>query len=448
MKNSLIIVCLVALVSAPILAGCASNSTTPTPTPSTSTTATPTTTATPSSTPTPTVTPPATGGKLELKMGVMMPLTGALNTLGPDMQKGAQLAIKEINDASATTGLHITEYDEDDKTTDSAGAPNTLARLVGNGVTVVAGPCCSGVTAAILDKAIESGVVISSPSATSPSLTLSRDNQGYFWRVSPSDAVQGKVLANVVKDDSIASVAMIYVNNAYGTGLKTVFTDSFGASKVLGTPQAYNEVNSGDFSAQVTAVCGTSAQGLVIFGYITDGANMLKEMSKQGCLSKFKIYGSEGLYNSATDKGLPATAGKDSAGNFLANGVKGTNPESGNTTVFNAKFKAAYSHDPAQYSAESYDAVMYLALGALKAGSVKAADIKEHMLEIANAPGTKCSSFAACATLIKTGADVDYQGAAHDFEFDANHEPKTGIYDVWQVQSDGTTKIVATGKSA
>src|SRR5690242_5757382 len=103
MRNHLIFVCLIALVAAPVLAGCASNNTSPSPS------ATPTSTASPSMTPTPTMTP-VTGKSMELKMGVLMPLTGALNTLGPDMQKGAQLAIKDVNDATATTGLSIKEF--------------------------------------------------------------------------------------------------------------------------------------------------------------------------------------------------------------------------------------------------------------------------------------------------------------------------------------------------
>lgn len=229
---------------------------------------------------------PITPQTLELKLGLMMPLSGALGTLGPDMQKGAELAIKEVNDATATTSLKITSFAEDDKTSDKAAITGTFDKLVGQGVTAIVGPCCSGVTGAILDKAVQNGVVIASPSATSPALTLDRTNNGYFWRVSPSDAVQGKVLADIVKADGVKSVTIIYVNNPYGSGLNKVFTQAFGADSVK-TAQAYNEQNSGDFASQVTSVCGSSkADALIIFGYIDDGANILKEMQKQGCIAK------------------------------------------------------------------------------------------------------------------------------------------------------------------
>src|SRR5439155_1311675 len=111
----------------------------------------------------------------------------------------------------------------------------TFDKLVGEGVTAIAGPCCSGVTGALLDKAMQNQVVIASPSATSPALTIGRTdptNGGYFWRVSSSDAIQGKVLSNVVSGASVNTVSIIYVNNAYGTGLNKVFTDTYGSSKI------------------------------------------------------------------------------------------------------------------------------------------------------------------------------------------------------------------------
>ncbi|GEM_PF-2638550 len=445
-SKRILFIAALALVGAPILAGCATNNTTTTPTSSTTTSSTPVS-STPTSTPvtsTPVITTPSTT-PLELKLGVFMPLTGALNTLGPDMRDGALLAVDEIN--AANLGLHITTDVKDDGTTDSSGDPNKFNQFAGEGVTAVVGPCCSGVTASVLDLAVQNQIVVASPSATSPTLTLDRDNQGFFWRVSPSDAVQGKVDAAIVKNDNNTKVVIIYVNNAYGNGLNKVFTQTFGASNVV-TAQAYNEQNTGDFSSQVTAVCQKTADALVIFGYINDGANILKEMQKQSCLSKFKIYGSEGLYSSESSAGLPTKAGQDSSGNWLAAGIKGTNPQSGNLSAFNAKFKAKYGHDPQQYSAESYDGVMYIALAALKAGSVKGDDIQKQMLTIANPPGTSCQAFAECALLVKAGTDIDYKGYAHDFQFDDKHEPKTGIYSEWQVQTDGTTKIIATDLTA
>lgn len=441
MKNKRIVfLSAVALLAAPVLAGCAANNGNG-----------------------------GTGGgdngddqvDLTMTMGTMMPLTGALSDLGEGMQNGAKLAAKQINDANV--GLRITQLHEDDKTTDSAGAPNVFQRLVGNGATGVAGPCCSGVTAAILDKAVESEVVVASPSATSPALTLERENNGFFWRVSPSDAVQGKVLAQLVADDEVHTVNMLIVNNAYGNGLAKVFQETFptlvtGSGVGGATGGVVTKVEKIDESAEtvpssaVTSICtgaGTPAlDAIVIVAYINQGAALLKEMEAQGCRTKVKIYGSEGIYRGNGPEGLPEKAGQNAAGDWLAAGVKGTNPESGDLSRYNSMYEAEYGSEPAQYSAESYDAVMYLALAALAGRSVEGADIAANLLEIANAPGTKCSDFAACAQALLDGQDIDYQGQAHDFEYDERHEPVTGIYSYWEVNEDGQVETTETGKTA
>jgi ABC-type branched-subunit amino acid transport system substrate-binding protein len=444
----MLFIAVLALVAAPVLAGCATNNNT------TSTSSTPASSTVSSTTPS---TPsggnqcvaPAAGaavpGAVELHLGIMMPLTGGLSSLGPDMCGGALLAVKEIN--AANLGVHITADVADDKTSNSADAPNTFQRLVGGGATAIVGPCCSGVTSSILSAAGDGQVVVASPSATAVSLVDS--GNGFFWRISPSDAIQGPVLANVVKNDSVTSVSIIAVNNAYGQGLVASFTPAFtakGGSVV--TTQKYAETGASDFSSQVTAACNGNPQAVVIFGYIAEGALILKEMQKEGCLSKVKLYGSEGLYDSDSKKGLPTQAGQDSAGHWLAAGAKGTNPQSGNSSVFNTKFNAAYGHDPSQYSAESYDAVMYIALAALKANSAKGADIKANLLAVANPPGQKCTEWAACAALAKAGQDLDYQGYAHDFQFSDKHEPQSGFYSVWKVGDDGKVATVATDQTA
>lgn len=396
----------------------------------------------------PPTTPPPTGETpLKLILGTMNPLTGALSNLGPSMQNGAKLAIAEVNGAG--TRLTIQAFHEDDKTTDTTAAPNTFNSLIAKGATAIQGPCCSGITGAILDLAVQNEVVVSSPSATSPALTLDRDNEGYFWRIAPSDAVQGKVLANLVAEDAVKTVRIVNINNAYGTGLATVFTQTF-TGPLGGTVDKTITYDEGatTFSSQVTEACASPLPEAIVFVVYTDeGASILKEMQAQGCLAQVKIYASEGIYDAAGT--VAQKAGQDEQGTWLAAGVKGTTPEAGSLDAWKTKYQAGYpNEEPLTYSAESYDAVMYVALATLEAKSVAGDDLVGVFLKIANAPGDACSGFKQCADLIKAGKDINYQGFAHDFDFDDRHEPKTGIYSWWEIQDDGTMETVATGKSA
>lgn len=453
MTKRLLFIATFALLAAPVLAGCAENGddggTTTTPGTTTPGGTTPTGT-TPATTPTIPTEPPQTVD-LTLNLGIMVPLTGALNHLGEDMRDGALLAVKEINDADF--GLRIETFVEDDRTTDSAAAPQTFQRLVGSGVTAVVGPCCSGVTGAVLEPAVQSEVVVASMSATSPALTLERENDGYFWRIVPSDAVQGKVLAQLVNEDEVASVSMIVVNNAYGNGLANVFQETFeGLGGSVTSIERYNE-GTQEFSSAVTAICGSNAEGLVFVAYTDDGANILRGMQTQGCLDQFKMYSAEGMFTGEGRDGLPNQAGQDDAGNWLAAGIRGTtpaSPESDAGASFRQRFEAEYGHAPAQYAAESYDAVVYIALAVLAADSVDGADFRNQLLELANS-GTgkvKVSDVKQAMLAVLGGVPVDWDGAAHDFDFDENHEPSTGLYSVWLVGDDGNVSIVETGRSA
>src|SRR5262245_45841417 len=128
MNHRMLFLCVLALLAAPVLAGCATNNN-----PSTSsTTSSSSTTSTSTST---TITTPNVGGTLELKLGVFMPITGALSTLGPDMRDGALMAVDDIN--TANLGIHITTDVKDDGTTDTQGDPSKFQAFVSEGDTAI-----------------------------------------------------------------------------------------------------------------------------------------------------------------------------------------------------------------------------------------------------------------------------------------------------------------------
>lgn len=451
MNHKLLLLCAIALVSAPVLAGCAQNNgdTNATPTgatPPTTTTTTPTTNATPTLPTSPTSVIPTTATplspKLTLKLGLMNPLSGPLANLGPSMQKSMELAVSEINAQSAVTGFTVEVVGkEDDTTVDQSRATAAYDSLVGKGATVIAGPCCSGITGAVLTKAVEDQVVISSPSATSPTLTET-DRQGYFWRVSPTDAGQGRVLAQMMDADNVTKANLIIVNNDYGNGFATVFTQEFEAKGGdVGTTSKIPEQEGAVVSTQVTEACAGSPEAIVLVVYTKDGAEVLKAMQAQGCLSKVKLYASEGIYSPVLAGSVVEQAGKDPSGKYLAQGMKGTTPQA-TDPAFNQKYGAKYpGESPQQYAPESWDSVMYLALAALKAKSVEGEDISKALLSIANPAGTKCREYRECALLLLAGQEIDFRGYAHDLEFSDKHEPKVGAYAYWQVQADGTMKV-------
>lgn len=111
-----------------------------------------------------------------------------------------------------------------------------------------------------------------SPSATSPALAADSD-KGLFVRTAPSDARQGELLAKVLIDRGIRTVAVTYTNNDYGKG----FADAFGAAyKAAGgtvTLVAPHDDGKADYSAQVSALSVAGGDALVVLGYADQGGN-------------------------------------------------------------------------------------------------------------------------------------------------------------------------------
>ena len=151
----------------------------------------------------------------DMKVGVLMGFTGPIESLIPNMVGSAELAMTEATDSGAFLGGKKAIPVRGDSTcVDAAAAQAAAERLItSDGVAAIMGADCSGVTIAVANNvAVPNGVVMVSPTATSPAITTLND-KGYLFRTCPSDARQGEVLAQVVKGRGIENIAVTYTNN-------------------------------------------------------------------------------------------------------------------------------------------------------------------------------------------------------------------------------------------
>ncbi|MBC7403649.1 MAG: ABC transporter substrate-binding protein, partial [Microbacteriaceae bacterium] len=160
-----------------------------------------------------------TGGKdLSLKIGSILPQTGTLAVLGPPEIAGVDLAVQDINAAKSGLTISVTHKDSGDTSTDIATQSATA--LLASGVSVIVGAASSGVSKTIIDQITQANVIQISGANTSPDFSTYADN-GYYWRTAPSDVLQGRILGNKILKDGATKVAILYMNDAYGTGLES-----------------------------------------------------------------------------------------------------------------------------------------------------------------------------------------------------------------------------------
>jgi len=341
----------------------------------------------------------------EVKVGVILGYTGPIESLTPDMAASAELAFKEISDSGMfLDGSTITPVRADSTCVDAAAASAAAERLItSDGIVAIMGADCSGVTGAVLSNvAVPNGVVMISPSATSPGLTTVEDND-LFFRTSPSDARQGAVLADVLEEKGITSVAVTYTNSDYGKGLSDAFAASYDGEITINTS---HEDGKADYSAEIAALASAGGEMLVVLGYVDQGGKgIIQASADTGAFDMFLL--GDGMYGDS----LIADLGD------VVEGSLGIVPwaEGAGTDAFNALGEAAGINVSSAYTRESYDAGALIALAMAKGGAATKEAVAANVLDVANAPGEPIlpGELDKALKILSEGGDINYVGATN-----------------------------------
>lgn len=372
-------------------------------------------------------------GDIVLKIGTALPLTGTLAFLGPPEEAGVALAVADINSANKGLTLDVVYGDSGDL--DNKAYETEIPRLLSAGVKAILGAASSGVSLQFIDQVTGAGVIQFSPANTSPQFTNYADD-GLYFRTAPSDLLQGEVLGNLIADDGYATLGMLVLNDAYGTGLRDATQAAFEAAG--GSVVAAPLFNSGDaqFTSQINELLAAAPDAIVVIAF--DETKTIVP----GLVGQFpaeKIYFVDGNLANYSEDFEPGTL----------TGVKGTLPGldidsiADFTKRMNDNWVAAGNPDLGgvfAYGPESYDAVVLLAIAALAAGSDDSRAIANKLQEVSGGSGNgqKCTSFAQCADIINGGGVADYDGVSGPITFDSNGDPTEAEIGVYIYQDDNT----------
>ena len=372
--------------------------------------------------------PTTPGEDLALKVGTILPQSGALAFLGPPEEAGVNLAVQEINEAGLGISVEAILRDSGDTTTDIATV--NVTDLLSQDVSAIIGAASSAVSLTVIDQITSAGVIQFSPANTSATFTDYDDN-GLYFRTAPSDVLQGEVLGNLIATDGIATLGLLVLNDAYGTGLAEFTSTAFEAAG--GTVVAEELFNEGDTSvdAQVSALAAADPEAVAVITF--DQASFaLPALVNAG-------FSGEQLY--LVDGNLADYSETFEAG--LIEGAKGTLPGLDVATLGDFSDRLL-EVDPAltdfSYAAESYDAVILLALAALQAGSTDGEAIAAELQSVSGGAGDgeKCFTFAECAELLAGGTAIDYDGPSGPITFDENGDPTEATIGIYQYGADNT----------
>lgn len=370
-----------------------------------------------------------------LKLGGVLPLTGALAFLSPPEIAGAELAVADINAAGGVLGKPVEWSVEDSSDGDHPEiAPASATKLLSEGVDAIVGAAASGVTRLIIDQVTKNKTVQISMSNTAPDLTDWKDG-GYYFRTAPSDLLQGAIIGNQIVADGNENVAIIYQQTAYGEGLEAkakAIIEGAGATVVSSLPFPEAETN---FDTIVDQTIAAGADSVLVISY--DEIKKIVPALQKKSFDGSKIYFVDGNLANFEDQSWKG----------YIEGAKGTLPGGDTDAAFKQRASDLYKTNHGEelkefaYLAETYDAVILLALAAEQAGNDSGEAIAANMQSVSTG-GEKVTDFAAGLAAIKDGKDVDYDGFSGPIEFDDNGDPTGASIGIHQYGKEGTYTLL------
>ncbi|MEG2816995.1 MAG: branched-chain amino acid ABC transporter substrate-binding protein [Comamonas sp.] len=230
----------------------------------------------------------------QIKIALVIPTTGALTQYGDMVKEGATTAVEMANAAGGINGKKVELVPVDDACEPKQG-PVAANRVVNSKIGYVVGPVCSGASIAAAPIYNNEGVVVVTPSATSPALTDGK-NYHFVFRTIGRDDQQGPAAAKfIVEKIKPKKVAVLHDKQSYGQGIASSVRDDL---KKANVPVALFEgINAGDsdYSAVVTKLKSAGVDFVYYGGYHPEMGLLLRQAAEQGL--KVKMMGPEGVGN-------------------------------------------------------------------------------------------------------------------------------------------------------
>jgi branched-chain amino acid transport system substrate-binding protein len=314
------------------------------------------------STPGPSASAGTAAPKADVKVGVVISLTGVGNAYGPTQRNGVQLAAERINAAGGVNGAKIVLVIDDDQSTTDGGVTAFRKQVSQDRVVAILGPTLSNTAVAAHPVA---------QSAQTPVIAISNTGDGivgkcsygpcdYIFRASLGESTAIPQTVSIAKSKlNVKSVVLMYAqDDKFSSDGFAIFKKALDSAGITIKKEIAYSKNDVDLSGPVTAALAESPDAVVNSSLAGPAIQVLKEVNKRkpGLL----VIGGNGFNTPA----IIASAGAAAEGAVSGAAWYLGNPDPVNKD-FVAAYKAKYNVDPDQFAAQAYSG-LYILLDALK----------------------------------------------------------------------------------
>lgn len=364
---------------------------------------------------------PEPSGDGVLTIGTLLPMSGDAAVLGPAMAAAVEVAVREIDEAGGVGGAPVELVHRDSGDAAGERLETAFGELVEAGADVVIGPASSVLVERVLPLAVEAGVALITPAATSPGLgTL--DDEGLLARTVASAGLQGVALAErFLDEEDDARVALVRQDDDLGTELEQRLSHALEAAG--GVLVASERLDDGaDVDDLVDDLVGREPTAVVLAtggDRIERTADLAEALLAQGVDAERLWFTAGNL----ADYGPLVAPGALEGAHGLGIGAQ----------VDDAFLQRLRQVDPAvlgtAFAAETYDATVLAALAATLAGDDAGASIAARLPGASSAGAAGCDSFEAClAALDDDGRPIHYVGVSGPLDLDDAGEVQRGTF--------------------
>jgi len=346
----------------------------------------------------------AQGGPI--KLGALLPLTGAGGSYGGPMAKVAKGVIDEVNAAGGIKGRKLELFIEDDQTNAEAGVRAARKLIDVNQVAAIMGTWASAVTTAVAPLCWESRTFQTTTSGAD-SITL-LPHQGYLLRTQPNTSLQGQKFGAFALESGAKRVFFITPQTPFVKtqleGITAVVSKAGGAVGSL----VYDDKRP-SYRSEVDEIMRFKPDAIIFGGYAPDTTVMLKDLLRAGFNGK-KIAFAYAV-NQKLVESVPANV-VEGAFTIAPSPAEGSN-------AYTRAGKLAGMSNPDPYTSQMYDQINLVILAlAAGGGDMNGTTVKDNVRKISQGAGsTKVDNAVEGLKLLAVGTKIDYDGASGPCDF-------------------------------
>jgi branched-chain amino acid transport system substrate-binding protein len=347
-----------------------------------------------------------------IPIGVALPMTGNAGAYGPDMGEAAKRTAAKINNAGGVLGRKLELFVEDSESS-AAVAANLSQKFINvHKCQSLVGYWGTPEGMSSRPIAVQNKVVLMVSSAANA--ITEGDTGGFVWRFQMKATDWGAVISRATERLGFKTVGVMGLQNAFVLPIMKVFEERMTTAKRKVLDSLVYNPEQPSYRAEVERVFGKKPEAVYCFGLLPDFVSIMREVYRGGFDSKV----------------VALTIMADAEGKFVqavgpqvAEGIRHFQPMPDVAAPGYKKFvqlMGAPADRVFLFPPNTHDQIAITALAMEKAKSPMAVDWSKQIIAVGNGPGEMVDDVVDALKLVRSGKNVNFQGAGSTCDFTPN----------------------------